>query len=194
LDGSSVATTNIQARISDWLDGTTTTTAFLSGIDGMTDSQSGFSSTVQSAKKIYARGDDSFEVDTTVLANTGGFKEIINGLRAITEMSLPVEGVDQPTKDDFYTVLNSVYGMVQTGVDGLRDSSGRIAAASQTLDVVRDNHTTDKQNLLKVLEDTESADTTDAIVKFQALQNQLDASFQVTAILSQLSLARILGS
>lgn len=191
--GSASATSNIQARISDWLDGTTTTQDMIDGINGMTDSQSGYSTTLQSAKSIYARADDAFEVDYTVLANSDGFKNVVNALRALSNLEIPTEGADVPPSDDFYTVLNAMYQKLQTGVDGMRADSGKLASSAQVLESIKQNHLTDRQNLQRTLENTEAADTTDAVIRFQTLQTQLAASYQVTAILSQLSLARVLG-
>lgn len=188
------ATSDMQARISDWLDGTIDTDTLLSGIDGITDSQAGYSSTLQSAKKVFARVDDAFEVDYTVLANSDGFKDILTSLRTLSNLELPIENVDQPTRDNFYDVLNGMYRKMQDGVNGLRVDAGLISAASQTMDTAKQSHLNDRQNLQRVLENTEGADVTDAVIRLQTLQTQLDASYRATAILSQLSLARILGS
>ncbi|MCB1538704.1 MAG: hypothetical protein H6865_03015 [Rhodospirillales bacterium] len=190
--GAAAADNGVQARVSDWLDGTVTTDQFLDGINNMTDSQSGYSTSLQSAKKVFARADDQFEVDYTVLANSPGFKKVVNAIRAIANIQFPSEGTDVPTKDNFYDALNSLYAQVQSGVNDLRNDSTKIASASQQLNVVKQNHLDDKQNLQQILENTEAADTTDAVVKFQTLQTQLQASYQVTSILSQLSLARYL--
>lgn len=192
-DGANTADANVQARINDWMDGTTTTEDFMAGLKTMTDSQAGFSSTVQSAKKVFARADETFEVDYTVFANDPGFKKIVTGLTAIANMKFPTEGTDAPTKDQFYDALNSMYQTVQAGVSDLRVASAKVASASQALNTVSENHKNDKQNLQKTLESTEAADVTDSIVRFNTLKTQLEASYQVTAILSQLSLARILG-
>lgn len=186
------ATADMQARITDWLDGTVTTDQFLTGIEGITDSQMGYSNTLQSAKRVFARADDTFEVDYTVFANSDGFREIVSGLRAIENLEIPVEGVDQPSREDFYDVLDTLYRKVQAGVNGLRGESAKLSAAAQTIDAVKQSHVNDRQNMQRVLENTEAADTTDAVIRLQTLQTQLDASYRATAILSQLSLARLL--
>mgnify|MGYP003386022601 CR=1 FL=1 len=187
------ATSDMQARMSDWLDGTVDTATFLAGIEGITDSQAGFSSTLQSAKGVFARVDDTFEVDYTVLANNEGFKDIVSGLRALVNLEQPVEGVDQPSRDDFYEVLDTMYRKVQDGVNGLRKNASTLAASSNTINTALETHKNDRQNLLRVLENTEGADVTDAVIRLQTLQTQLDASYRATAILSQLSLARLLN-
>lgn len=189
----STGTSNIQSRVTDWLNGTSDTATFLSDISGLTDSQSGYSNSLQSAKNVTARASDDMEVDYTVKANSEGFKKVLNGLRAIANMEFPTD-TDVPTKDNFYEALDGLYQMVQDGINGLRSDSTKVATAAQVLDSIKTNHTDDRQNLQTIMESTEAADTTDAVIKFQTLQTQLNASFQVTSILSQLSLARLLGS
>jgi flagellar hook-associated protein 3 FlgL len=190
--GSAAADNNIEARVTDWLDGTVDTDTFLAGINGMSDSEIGYSTTLQSAKNIYARADDHFEIDYTVKANSEGFKAVINNLRAITKLKFP-DTTDVATKDNFYDTLNGLYANVQNGINGLRNDSSTLGIAAQALDTVKQNHLDDTQNMQRLLENTEGADTTDAIVKFQTLQTQLQASYQVTSLLSQLSLTRFLG-
>jgi len=187
--GAAIATTNLQARISDWLDGTTTTENLMPGIKGMTDSQLGYSGTLSSAKRVYANADVGFEVDYTVFANDEGFKKVVAGLNALANMEEPVDGVDAPTKAQFHEVIDALYKYVQEGVEGLRSAASQISSASGTLGTVKKNHENDQQSALKLLEKTEGTDVTEAAIRFQALQNQLDASYRVTAIMSQLTLS-----
>ncbi|MBU6235117.1 MAG: hypothetical protein KGQ41_04675 [Alphaproteobacteria bacterium] len=189
--GSSTVTANMQTQIADWLDGTNTTTQLLSNIDNLTDSQLGYSVSVQTAKNIFVRADDSLEVDYTVKANDDGFSKIVAGLNALANLEEPGTG-DIPTRDEFYDVVDSLYRTVKAGIDGLRDSSSDIALASETINTIKNNLTEDKQAYQKVMEQTEATDVTDAIVRFQSMQTQLDASFRISAILGQLSLTRIL--
>lgn len=189
--GTSTATTNMQAQVADWLDGTNTTDQFLTNLDGLTDSQLGYSLSLQTSKKIFVRADDELEVDYTAKANDSGFKKIVMGLNAIANMEEPSTG-DIPTRDNFFDAIDSLYRTVKSGVDDLRDSSTTIALASEKINTIMNNHMNDAQALQKTMEETESSDLTEAIVRFQALQNQLDASFRVTAIMTQLSLTRVL--
>lgn len=189
--GANTATTNFQTHITNWLNGTDTTAAFETNIDSMTDSQLGYSTTVQTAKRIFARADDSFEVDYTVFATEDGFKNVLAGLNALANYERPGTG-DIPTDDEFFDMLNVFYRKIQQGVTDLRRSSAGIASAAQTLETVKQNLLDDRQNYQRVLEATEATDVTDAVVRFQSLQTQLEASFRVTSILSELTLARII--
>lgn len=191
-NGANTATSNFQTHITDWLDGTTTTAGFEAAIEGMTESQLGYSTTVQTAKKVFARADDTFEVDYTVLATDDGFKKVLAGLNALANFDRPTTG-DVPTDDEFFDMLNVFYRKVQDGVNDLRDAAGTIASAAQTLQATKEGILDDRQNYQRLLEETEATDITDAVVRFQSLQTQLEASFRVTSILSELSLARLLG-
>lgn len=186
-----VATSNLQQRVTDWLGGTLTTDNFLASVDGLTDSQLGYSTSVQSSKVVLARIDDNYEVDYTLRANDEGFKKIVASLNAIANMSMPGTG-DIPTKDEFYDAVDNLYASIQEGIGDLRDGSSNLSSANQVMESVKQNHLDDKQNLQRILEDTEAADMTDAVIRFQTLQNQLEASYRITSILSELSLARML--
>lgn len=189
--GANTATTNFQTRITNWLNGTDTTSAFETGINNLTDSQLGYSTTVQTAKRIFARADDSFEVDYTVFATDDGFKNILAGLNALANFERPGTG-DIPTDDEFFEMLNVFYRKIQQGVNELRNSNATIASSAQTLETIKQNLLDDRQNYQRILEQTEATDVTDSVVRFQSLQTQLEASFRVTSILSELTLARIL--
>jgi flagellar hook-associated protein 3 FlgL len=186
------ATSNVQTQITNWLNGTTTTDDFLTGVDNLTDSQLGYSVSIQTSKNIFVRADDSLEVDYTVKANDEGFKKIIRGLTAIANIKKPETG-DVATDDNFFDALNSFYRTIQDGIEDLRSASVTISSSAQIIDSIKANHLDDKQNLQQMQSTTEATDTTDAVVKFQTLQTQLDASYRVTLIVSQLSLARLLG-
>jgi len=192
--GAATATSNMQTQVTNWLAGTTTADQFTTNVESMTDSQLGYSTTLGSAKNVYARADTDLEVDYTVKASDQGYKDVVAGLNVLANLKIPTEGTDAATKDDFYKILDNVYKFIQGGVEGLRDSSAKVASAAGTLNTMATNHTNDQQNLQKVMESTEATDVTEAAVKFQALQNQMESSYRVTAIISQLNLARFLGS
>lgn len=192
LNGADGAANNMALKVTDWMDGTVDTEAFLASFDALSDSESGFSGTVQTAKNVYARADDNYEVDYTVKANSSGMKQILNGLRMISQLEFPADS-DVASKDDFYDVVDHLYKTVQSGVTDLRADSAKLANATAVLSNIKTNHDNDMQSMQTLMEETEAADPTDAIIKFQTLQTQLEASYNITSIVSQLSLARFLG-
>jgi len=191
-NAANTATTNIQAQINKWLDGTTPDTdTFLSNITSMTESQLGFSLSVQTSKNISIRADDNLEVDYTVKATDVGFQKLVAGLNVLANLKQPAAG-DIPTSDNFYDAVTSIYQSIKTGISDLRNSETVLASAASVLDTTLAQHQNDQNSLHKTMDSVESTDVSAAIVTFQGLQSQMEASYQLTSILSQLSLARIL--
>jgi len=64
-----------------------------------------------------------------------------------------------------------------------------VATAYESIERAKSNHISDRQMLQRTLESVESQDVSEAIVKYQTLSTQLQTSYRVTAIMSELSLA-----
>lgn len=182
--------TRVQSEMSDWLDQTNTSDQFLANMEGLTESQVGYSLTIQSAGDIKARASDAVEVDYTIKATEDGFKDLLEGLTVFTELKYPEEGTDLATKDDFFQVYNATIQKVIRAVDDVRNFSVKLSHAEQAIGKAEENHVDDRAALLTLLEATESVNTTEVATQFQAQQLQLEMSYQSTAILSQLSLSR----
>ena len=191
-NGANTATANFQTQINNWLDGTTADTdTFLSNITSMTASQLGFSLSVQSSKNISIRADEKLEIDYTVKATDSGFQKLVAGLNVLANLKQPAEG-DIPTTDNFYDAVTSIYQSIKGSISDLRNSETVLASAASVLDTTLTQHQNDQNSIQKTMDSVESTDVSAAIVTFQGLQSQLEASYQLTSILSQLSLARIL--
>ncbi len=191
-DGYGNITTRVQQEVTNWLDQTNTATDFLTNVKGMTQSQMGFSLSGQSAGNIRVRANDGYEVDYTVKANTQPFQDILQALTVFIELDFPQEGTDLATREQFYEIHNEATSMLINAVDDLRADSFKLSNAQQALGKQREALVDEQSALLILMESTESVDPAQAIVSFQSLQLQLEMSFQSTAIISQLSLARYL--
>lgn len=185
-------TARIQTQIASFMDGTNDVDTFLANVDGYTDSQTGFSLGVQDSRNINVRADDNFEVDYTVKANDSGFKDILTSLTVLAELEVPNEETDLATRDDFFKAVNTLFERIKGGVDALRTSEIKLSSAEATIGRKLENHVADKGYLSSMIEDIQYVDPAEAVVKFQALQTQLEAAFQATSIISGLSLARML--
>lgn len=185
-------TSRIKTQVSQWLDGTNDVDTFLDNINNYTDSQIGYSLGMQGSTKTLVRADDSFEVDYTVKANEKGIKEIILALTAISEMKLPDEDVDLATREDFFKAANTIFARVQNGIQDLRSAQIKLSSADASIGKKYENHQTDLGFLQTTIENIQSIDPAEAVVRFQSLQTTLEASFQATSIISSLSLARLL--
>lgn len=184
--------TKVQQEMSDWLNQTNTADQFMDNIRGLTQSQQGFSLSIQSAGNIRVRANDNFEVDYTIKANSQPFQDVIQALTVFCELEFPEEGVDLATREQYYEIQNEATTMLINAVDDLRAESFKLNNAEQALGKQRESLVDEQSAFLVLMEKTESIDPAEAIVKFQALQLQLEMSFQSTAIISQLSLSRML--
>lgn len=189
-------TANLDARISqeltDWKDQTNTAEEFLTNLDNITQSQAGFSLSIQSAGNIRARADDNFEVDYTVKANGQGFQDVIKALSVFIQLDTPDPDVDLATREQYYEIENTLTTNIIRSIDEMRENSSKIATAAQAIDRARQDHIDQRAQLLKLMEATESADAAEAATKFQSLSTQLQTSFQATSIVQQLNLANFL--
>lgn len=182
----------IKFQLTNWLDGTNSTTALFNNIDGLTDSQLGYSLGVQNAGGVQFRTDEFQEADYTVKANSDGMKNMMVALTALSNLKFPEEGVDVASRSDFYEALDGFAGIINEGMDDMRSLRASLSTASLTLGDAKERHGIAKAAFLTNRDALESVDVQDAVVRFQTLETQLDASYRTTAILSEMSLARIL--
>ena len=182
----------IKYQLTNWLDGTNGTQTMMDNMDGLTDSQLGYSLGVQSAGGVQFRTDESQEADYTVKANGEGFKKMLIGLTALGNLKFPEDGVDDATNADFYEAVDGFYRMINDGVDEIRRARSSLSTAALTLGDAKERHTISKAAFLTNRDLIESTDLNDAVIRFQTLETQLQASYQTTAVLNEMSLARIL--
>lgn len=182
----------VQTQVTAWLDGTIDADTFLDNIGGYTDSQIGYSLGVQSSSTVAVRADDNFEVDYTVKASDAAYRDIIMGLTAITEIEFPDDTVDLAERDDFYKIINTLYDRVRGGIDSLRDDQIKLSSAEAAIGRKSEAHKDENAFLVTTVENIQSIDPAETIVRFQSLQTSLEASYQATSIISSLSLARLL--
>jgi flagellar hook-associated protein 3 FlgL len=184
--------TRVSQELSDWLDQTNTATDFLNNLEGITESQQGYSLTIQSATNIRARVADNYEVDYTVKANQEPLQDILKALTVFTQLELPNPDTDLATREQYYEIQNAATSDIVNGISALRDSTLKLSNAAQAIDAQRNTHIAERAQLLQLMEDTESIDAAATITRFQSLSVQLEASYQATSIIQNLSLARFL--
>lgn len=197
-ENENAATSSAQNLVADWLDGTLTATQFTDAIAALTDTQLGFNISIATAGKVVARADDNFEIDYTVKANTDGFKDGISALNILSSISVPdpdkSPSPDVPTNDQFFDVMENVFGLLKAASNDLRAQQKFLASASSAIGQLRAQHETDRNTMVKVKENIESIDVAEAVVYFQNYQTQLEASFRSTSIMSQLSLSNFIST
>jgi flagellar hook-associated protein 3 FlgL len=152
----------------------------------------GYSGSLGSAKSVYVKADDQVNINTTVLANDPALQDIVRALAAlkdIGDLNQAPGGSAQAQKDNFYAVFNNITTTLQSASTKLDTQGSNLAYAQAQLTTIRDDHVQEQATLQDTIDNVENVDLNEAAVKVQALGTQLQASYQVTALINKLSLS-----
>lgn len=184
--------------------------------DALTDTIVGYNAplSANAAGKTYVRISQTTQVDYTALANDSSFRDIMVAAACVKNATLgPVVDVYASTdaypsvpvtqgapgstvqemKENFYKVLNTLSASVNKAIDGLDALSAKLANAGVRINQVKDDHIVDKTILENTVSDIEDADPNVVAVKLTNLQTRIEASFRITALTQQLSLANYIS-
>lgn len=200
--------------IGDWGDGTITTDQFMAAYNATSDTVLGFSNALTSntAGKTTVRVSDESEFDYTVLANKTAMKDIVK-LMGVLKSLPPVEyapgALNDPAattiagdtpphppaakQEAFFTVLTDISTRLNKALDDMDQVEFKLAQVQAQIDTVNQSHTSQINAYKDIIGETEDVDITEASAKILQIQTQLQASFQVTALMSQLTLANFLN-
>lgn len=196
-----------------WGDGTITTQQFIASYKGTSDTVLGFSNalTTDTAGKTTVRVNDGAEFDYTTLANDTTMRDIVMILGVLKSMP-PVEhapgALNDPLatniaedtapfppkekQENFFAVLNDLASSLNKAIDGLNQESFRLSQVQSQIAAVKDLHTDQINAYTDIVTDTENIDITEVSAKILQIKTQLEASFQVTAMISQLTLVNFM--
>jgi len=188
------ATLKIQGMFSDWQNGTITTAQLMTQMDSLTPEDLGFDPQLSSAGPVSARIDDGFNMDYTSIASKNGFQDVFKAmmLAANFDQPDPAASPPGPTQDDYEQVKTAIVNLTSKGIKETDQSGAALSTSYAYVQTSIDNHTSDAGLYANMIGGLEDADTTDVVARIQTLQTQLQASYQVTGIVSQLSLVNYL--
>lgn len=178
---------NFQQQVSDWLTGVSTTAQLTANVEAYGTADLGMNPGLSASGPVTMRIGESTEMDYTVRADVDGFQDIIKALGFMANMQAPGAG-DIPTQAELDDVIQGIMNMARAGVEKLDAAATRVGGNFNLLNAVEANHESDLAMLQKLVGKMENADTTDVVTQIQALQTQLQASYQVSSIVNQLSL------
>jgi flagellar hook-associated protein 3 FlgL len=204
----------LNGRVNDWVNGVIDTDELIASYSDstqLTDTINGYSASLSSgnAKNVFVRVDENVELNYTTLANNKGFRDILSAVGALNALC---EGIDEVTLDpddptgtitapgatkeeknaNFYKVFNDIAVRINQGLDYLENETYKLSSVSAQMNRLTDDYKTEKNTLAGIVSDVEDADPNEVAVKINSLQLQLEASYRVTASISQLSLAYLL--
>ncbi|MFN3826312.1 MAG: flagellin [Micavibrio sp.] len=202
-------------QIEDWVNGVITTDEFMNSYKDkaqLTDTIVGYSAEIASgqSKSISVRVDDNAEIDYTVMANADPFRDILVAISMIKNIDAVIDEVtledDDPAgtitapgstkqekNDNFYKVFNDLAAMLNRGLDQIDTERFKLAQAQTQITQIADNHKVEKNMLATTISNAEDVDINEVAVKLNALTIQLEASYRVTATISNLNLASFLS-
>ena len=199
--------------IGEWGNGVITTDEFITAYRSTNENIIGYSESLVSGStgEVRIRVDENSDFEYTVLGNSDGMKNILIGL-SVLESLPPVENapgaLNDPTitaasddiapfpseekQDNFYQVLNDVAALISNGVDDIRQEQSRLALVQAQTNLVKEQHTYQINSFQTIISEIEDVDLTETATKIQQAQVSLQASFQVTALVSDLTLVNFL--
>lgn len=133
--------------------------------------------------KLAARLDESFDISYGVTADNSGYEQLIRALRLAADATLVPQ--DQNRLEEALRVVN---GAVQE----IPNITGQIGSARAVIESIGNKHTDFKQFADKAVGDLANVDVARAVTLLTQDQTTLEASYQVVARLTQLSLANFL--
>jgi len=199
--------------IGSWGDGTLTTDQFIDAYHAVSDTVQGFSNALTSgtAGKTTVQVNDSSSFDYTTLANKTTMKQILMVLGVIknlpsvdqapgalndpTATSIATDTPPNPPaakQANYFKVINDLASTLSKAVDGLDQQSYNLSEVQAQIGLIKDSHTTQIAAYKDIVGDNENADITEASALILQMQTQLQASFQVTSLVANLTLVNFL--
>lgn len=199
--------------VGQWGDGTITTEEFIQSYRAIDDTTLEYSTSLSegNAGKIYTRANDQTKIDYTVLANEPGIRDlmiVLGVLKSLPDIADAPGALNDPDainagedtgsfpseekQANFYAVIDDLVGMLSGAKAQLNQQSYKLSLAQSRMNTIRENHTQDMNTLKTIVADVEDVDTTEVAAKIAQLQVQIEASYQVTALTSRLTLVNFL--
>lgn len=185
---------NMQSLVSDWQAGTITTAQLISAFDSFSNTDLGFNPALSAAGPVTTQIDKNLNIDYTSIATTNGMKEIMAALALAANLT-PVDpsmAPPGPTQADQDAIIEHLLGVIESGTKKTDQGNAQLGVHLATLETTETQHLLDSSLFNRVLTDKENADTTEVVAKIQALQTQLTSAYEVTSLVSQLSLVNFL--
>lgn len=176
----------------DFKAGTITADDLLTRLNGLSSLEMGFNPSLTASGSVSVRVDTSTEIDYTSKASTNGMQDIFMATSMLSQLSALDPALDVATDEDMEKVLDGIISILQRGIDDIGATASDLGSKYDLVNSLQDMHAQDMAMLDKLIGDRENADTAEVAVKLQSLQTQLTASYQVTGMMSQLSLVNFI--
>ena len=188
-----ILNTNFNNQISSWLGGGITNAQLTATTDAFTASNLGLSGGLGAAGNVTTRIDDNLDLDYTIKADDKSITDILNTLGYAANLKYPDPLTDVASPTQFNDLIDHILSIGTGAVDGLNSLTQTLASKFNLVKSIRETHTSDLGLVTTQIDKLENADPTNVIATMQLLQTQLQASYQVTRQVSQMSLVNFLN-
>lgn len=215
VDNSGTLETYLQSRLEEWTTGTIDTDELITSYRDRTalnDTVTGYSATLTSgnAKNVYVRVDEQTEINYTVFANNDGLRDVLVAMEMTAQIDTVLDEValdpdDDPLNtvtapgadkaeqnDNFFNFFNDLARMLNSAIDKIDNNLYSLSQDQAQITRIMDAHEVEQNVLQDTIADVEDIDLNEVAVKLNSLQTQLEASYRVTATLSNLSLVNFI--
>jgi len=185
---------NMQNLVSDWQAGTITTAQLIASFNAFSDTDLGFNPALSATGRVTTQIDKSLNIDYTSVATQNGMKEIMAALALAANLT-PVDlsmSPPGPSQADLDAVIEHIISVTEGGTATTDRGNAQLGVHLATLETTETQHLLDTSLFNRVLIDKEDADTTEVVAKIQSLQTQLTSAYEVTSLVSKLSLVNFL--
>ncbi len=188
--GSNIMNSNFNTQIQNWL-ATGNTSALTTTINGFSATNLGLSASLATSGNVTTQVDANTNVDYTVKGDGAGFQDLIRALALVANTPYP-GATNTATGPDFQNLMNYALTTAQKGVNEISTTTQTLAGKFAQVKAIKDQNASDLTIVQNQLSTFTGADTTKAITEMHALQTQLTSSYQVTNLVSKLSLVNYL--
>lgn len=133
--------------------------------------------------RVISKVDEGETLEYGVQANDEGTRTILKGLYALSAINVD----DITDKDAFEEYMTYAVTEIERGVSLLQDSEARLGTQHELLGKVQDRQELQLDILNKRLVDMEHVDPYEAQIRFTMLETQLNATYNVSAKMGQMS-------
>jgi len=185
---------NMQNLVSDWQAGTITTAQLIASFNAFSDTDLGFNPALSAAGRVTTQIDKSLNIDYTSVATQNGMKEIMAALALAANLT-PIDlsmSPPGPSQADLDAVIEHIISVTEGGTATTDRGNAQLGVHLATLETTETQHLLDSSLFNRILIEKEDADTTEVVAKIQSLQTQLTSAYEVTSLVSKLSLVNFL--
>lgn len=179
--------TSLATLMAGFAAGTATAADVVTGAVAVTDGAAGYSAALATTGNVVVRADEDYDVDYTILADAGGFQDIMRGLSILQNID-----VTSNNRAEFWTLVDSATGLIGSGARAVDQEGAKLGAKMKILEDIGIRHEQSEGIATKFLGDVEEVDIADAITRLQTLQTQLQAAYESMSLLRELSLVNYL--